>query len=94
MLRGDSIIEYRIDSGFERVAGSVVRSNEVEHAGQIEVSIDLDDKNVWTESLTGSEQRGFELPIADARRVRFRVKTMNDGDIGDSVLIHRPRLTK
>lgn len=94
LLYGDSTIEYRIEPGFEQLAGSVRRDDEVSQGGRVTASILLDGKQVWSESLEDTDPRGFEVPVGDARRLQFRVETAGDGDLGDSVRITRPRLLK
>jgi hypothetical protein len=94
LMVGGSAIEYRIDPGFATVAGSVRRDQQVAKAGNVSIVITLDGQAVWDESLTDSEARGFEIPLKGARRLRIDVKSGDDGDVGDTVRVLRPRLLK
>lgn len=94
LMVGGSSIEYRIDRGHRTLAGSVRRNQEVAKAGEVSVRIALDGKTVWQETLTDAQPRGFELPVNDARRLAIKVDSGEDGDLGDSVRITRPRLLK
>lgn len=94
LMVGGSAIEYRIDSGFATLAGSVRRDQRVAKAGDVSIVISLDGQAVWEESLADSEPRGFELPLKGARRLRIEVKSGDDGDVGDTVRVLRPRLLK
>lgn len=91
---GGTIIEYRIESGYRTLAGTVQRLASVRNGSKLLVQIDLDGKTVWEQELVDSEPRGFELPVGDARRVSIKVNNGADGDLGDTVHIVRPRLTK
>lgn len=94
VVRGGSTIDYRIEPGFSTLAGSVQRSSKVNKAGTVVVTIALDDTVRWKETLSESERLGFELPLADARRIRVEVISGEDGDLGDTVRINRLRLVK
>ena len=91
---GGSLIEYRVEGDFATLAGSVRRDSRVSKAGNVAVAISLDDQQVWKEDLNDSEARGFEIPLNDARRLRIEVICGDDGDVGDTVLVVRPRLLK
>ncbi|WP_146536272.1 NPCBM/NEW2 domain-containing protein [Rubripirellula reticaptiva] len=93
-INGGGKIEYRVAEGFETISGTVVRSNKTKIASGVTVRVTLDGKTVWEESLTDTEPRGFEIPIASARRVAIEVDCQDDGDLGDMVTILRPRLLK
>ncbi len=94
ILHGDSSIEYRLDPGFERVSGSVEREDRVSRFGDVKVVIQLDGKDVWTQMLESQTPSGFDLPLENAKRIRFLVDSAGDGDLGDTVRIQRPRLLK
>lgn len=94
LMQGDSFVEYRIDEGFHVLAGSVRRDESVVKSGKVVVRIKMDGKTVWDEQLTDSDPRGFELSLESARRFRIEVDTAQDGDVGDTVRILRPRLLK
>ncbi len=94
LMYGNSTIEYRIEPGFERVSGSFRHDDEVSRTGKVTVSITLDDKSVWTQALHPNEPSGFDIPIGDHRRVMFRVEAADDGDLGDTIRLSRPRLLK
>ena len=94
LMYGSSSVEYRVDAGFRKLIGSVRRDASVAQAGEVTVSVFLDDKEVWKESLSDADPRGFDLPIKNSRRVRFVTDSGNDGDLGDIVRISRPRLLK
>lgn len=91
---GGSSIEYRIEPGNRLFAGTVRRNPSVAKAGKVTVRIDLDGKTVWQESLADAQPRGFELALDEARRLSIKVDSQQDGDLGDSVRISRPRLLK
>jgi hypothetical protein len=94
VMNGGSSIEYRVDPGFRRIAGSVVRNSTSGQVSKVTVRVLLDGKTVWEEPLKDSEPRGFELPINAARRVTLEVDSGDDGNLGDTVRISRPRLVK
>lgn len=91
---GGSTVEYRIEPGYELIAGSARREDQVSNAGVVTVQIELDGKAVWKEDLLDGQPRGFELPVNDSRRVTFVIDSGSDGDLGDTVRISRPRLLK
>lgn len=94
VANGGSTIEYRIDPGYQTLAGIVQRLDSIRSGSRLRFLITLDGENVWEQELVDSEPRGFELPIGDARRVALIVDNGGDGDLGDIVRIVRPRLTK
>lgn len=94
LMHGNSRIEYRVEPGFGTLAGSVQRSKAVQKAGKVIVSIAVDEKVRWKETLSDSSRLGFELPLQDARRIRIEVQCGDDGDLGDTVRFSRPRLVK
>ncbi|MCG8651928.1 MAG: hypothetical protein MI861_18960 [Pirellulales bacterium] len=94
LMYGGSKIEYRIEAGFETLVGSVVREPGSGQAGQVTVRVLIDDKVQWEEEIRGTDALGFELAVGDARRVQFEVDSGDDGDLGDTVRIRRPRLKK
>ena len=94
IMIGDSSIEYRLDEGFQTLAGAVRRDEDVTQAGMVSVNILLDREQVWSENITGAETLGFELPAEGSRRLRIEVDSGDDGDVGDRVIVVRPRLLK
>lgn len=94
LMYGDSSVEYRVEEGFRKLVGSVRRDGSVAKAGEVTVSLFLDDKEVWKETLSDADPRGFELPVEKSRRIRFVTDSGKDGDLGDIVRISRPRLLK
>ena len=93
-LRGNSSIEYRVEPEYSKLVGTVGRDNAVRQAGELVFSILLDGDVKWQEKVVGKERLGFELPIEGARRVQFKSDSGNDGDVGDTVLVSRPRFVK
>lgn len=91
---GGSNIEYRIEPGYRLFAGSVRRDGDDGGASEVTVRLRLDSKVVWEESLKDLEPKGFELPVGEARRLAIEIDSGRDGDLGDRVLILRPRLLK
>jgi hypothetical protein len=91
---GGSTIEYRLESGYQTFAGTVHRMKSVRSGSGLNVQIEFDGAVVWQQELIDAEPRGFELPIGDARRVTIKIDNGNDGDLGDTVRIVRPRITK
>lgn len=94
VMHGGSSVEYRIEPDFRIFSGIVGRHENVSRAGSVTVRVTLDGKTVWEQALENSELRGFELPIANARRLAIEVDSDGDGDLGDTVRIARPRLLK
>ena len=72
----------------------VRRDSSVSKAGDVHIKVMVDDKEVWNETLSDPQPRGFELKVRGARRVRFVADSGSDGDVGDTVRILRPRLLK
>lgn len=95
-LTGDAAVEYRVDEGFASLQGSAELDDEVKSGGKCSLRILLDNKVVWDQTfdVTAPEARGFDLPIGKAKRVRFEMKSGNDGDVGDHLRILQPRLVK
>ncbi|MEM6470264.1 MAG: NPCBM/NEW2 domain-containing protein [Planctomycetota bacterium] len=88
-------IEYRIDDGFQSLIGSVAREESVAATSKVIVRIELDENVAWEQKLDGSRRAvGFQIPVTDSRRVRFRVLAGDDGDVGDTVRFFQPRLLK
>lgn len=96
VVRATSLIEYRVSPEYQTFAGSIDFDPAVTSGGRCDVRISLDAKPVWQETFEVSDPspKGFELPLGGARRVRIEVLAGGDGDIGDSVKIRQPRLTK
>jgi hypothetical protein len=96
VMRSASHIEYRLSEGFQTLVGSVDFDSEVTSGGKSVVKILLDGKPVWEQPLavTDASSRGFELPISGARRVRFEISGDTDGDLGDTIRLRQPRITK
>ncbi len=93
-MQGDCWIDYRVQPGFTTLVGSVRRDDSVVKAGEVSVSILIDDQVRWKESIKGTSLLGFNLPVENARRVRIEVDSGDDGDLGDTVRIIRPRFVK
>ena len=93
-MNGGSVLEYRLDPEFKRFAGAVVRGQADGVNGALKVNIKLDDKLVWSESLTDGQPRGFDIETGKARKVRLEVGLGGDGDAGDNIRLLRPRLLK
>ncbi len=93
-MHGGSKIEYRVADGFVMLVGAVRRASEVKRASEMSVRILLDGKKVWEESLPDVQPRGFEIPLKQARRLTIEVDSRDDGNLGDTVQIIRPRLLK
>lgn len=94
IMHGGSAVEYRIPKGFRTLAGTVRRAETVDRGGAVTVKISLGGDTVWSETMTGDAARGFELPVSEAARVRIEVSSGDDGDLGDTIRISRPRLLK
>lgn len=94
LMFGGSSIEYRIEPGYQLLAGTVRRGDKITNAGKVSVQIELDGETVWQEELPDGEPRGFELSVEQSRRLKFVVDSHADGDLGDTVRISRPRLLK
>lgn len=96
VMRSASHVEYRLSEGFQTLVGSVDFDPEVTAGGKSVVKILLDGKSVWEQPLevTDDSARGFELPIGGARRVRFEISGDDDGDLGDTIRLRQPRITK
>jgi hypothetical protein len=96
ILRSTSQVEYRISDGFQTLVGSVDFDSSVTAGGKCIVRLLLDGKVAWEQTLDvgDASSRGFELPIAGVRRVRFEVVNGDDGDLGDTVRLRQPRITK
>ena len=93
-MHGGSTVEYRIEPGYETFAGAVRRDDRVSRASSLTVRIKLDGDPVWEQDLKDAEPRGFELPLANARRLTLEVDSGDDGTLGDTVRFTRPRLLK
>jgi hypothetical protein len=91
---GGSAVEYRIDPGYQVLAGTVARDPDLTRVSRVTVRIDLDGEKAWEQELTGSEPLGFELPLNESRRLAISVHSGPDGDLGDSVRMIRLRLLK
>lgn len=91
---GGSLIEYRVEGDFATLAGSVRRDDRVSKAGYVAVAISLDGRQVWKQELNDSGTKGFEIALDNARRLRIEIFSGDDGDVGDTVRVVRPRLLK
>ncbi|MGV3486620.1 MAG: NPCBM/NEW2 domain-containing protein [Planctomycetaceae bacterium] len=96
VMRADSTAEYRLDGQFSTVLGSVQVDPSVVAGGKCGIRILLDDTVAWDQvfDVEDPAPRGYELPIGNARRIRFEVSSAGDGDIGDTLRLHQPRLVK
>ncbi|MFK8115362.1 MAG: NPCBM/NEW2 domain-containing protein [Rubripirellula sp.] len=94
VMYGGGAVEYRVEAGYQTFSGSVVRDPNITKAGLVTVRIEFDGKMVWQEKLSTAKPLGFELQVDDARRLAIKVDSENDGSVGDTVRILRPRLLK
>jgi hypothetical protein len=96
IMQAESHVEYRLSDQFSTLIGSVQFDPSVSAGGKCSLRILLDDNVVWDQlfDVDDPAQRGYELPIGKARRLRFEVKTGGDGDLGDTLRIRQPRLVK
>ena len=94
VISGSGSIAYRVGENYSTLAGMVRRDSSVSKAGDVHIKVMVDDKEVWNETLSDPQPRGFELKVRGARRVRFVADSGSDGDVGDTVRILRPRLLK
>jgi hypothetical protein len=94
LATGGSSIEYRIDPGYETLSGTVQRLASIRDGSKLKVQITLDGQTAWEQELVGADPRGFELSVGDARRLAIIIDNGADGDLGDTVRVIRPRLTK
>ncbi|MEM9587004.1 MAG: NPCBM/NEW2 domain-containing protein, partial [Planctomycetota bacterium] len=94
VLHGGSSVDYRIESGFARLIGRVQRDDSVDHHGTTQVTIRLDDQEVFSESIRDDQPLGFDLPLAGASRVTLAVEAGPDGNVGDTIRFVRPRIVK
>jgi len=96
IMHADSDIQYRLDDRYTTLQGSVSVDPEVVAGGRCELKIWMDDNVAWQQSfdVDALDTKGFELPIGSAKRVRFELKSGDDGDMGDTVRIRQPRLIK
>ncbi len=94
LLQGESWVEYRVEPGFTKLAGSVRRDPSVQKAGNVTVRILVDGQVRWEEPVEGADPLGFDLAINGGRRIRIEVDSGEDGDLGDTIRITRPRLMK
>ena len=90
-MNGGSVLEYRLDPEFKRFAGAVVRGQADGVNGALKVNIKLDDKLVWSESLTDAQPRGFDIETGKARKVRLEVGLVATAMQGDNIRLLRPR---
>ncbi|QDV86755.1 NPCBM/NEW2 domain-containing protein [Planctomycetes bacterium TBK1r] len=86
--------EYRVEPGFQTLAGSVGRDKLVSAGGTVTVRVVVDGQVQWEQSLTDSSSKGFRVPVAGANRVRLEALAGDDGDVGDQVRFLKPRLIK
>lgn len=94
VMHGGTSVEYRIEPGYTSLVGTVMRDPSITQAGNVEVRILIDGKSVWRQPLPDGQPRGFELDVASARRLTIQVDAGDDGDLGDTVKVVRPRLLK
>ena len=86
-------VDYRIEDGFQTLAGSVRRET-LADGGKVTVQISIDANIVWKETLSGDSAKGFEVTVAGHRRVKLKVLAGEDGDVGDQVRFLKPRFLK
>lgn len=94
ILNADSTITFRVPDGFERLVGSVRRSETVTQFGSTPVRIRWDERDVWTHTLTGRETLGFEIPVGSARRLTLAVDAGSASGAGDLIEWFGVRLLK
>jgi hypothetical protein len=94
VMRGNSLVEYRVEPGFTKLVGSVVREPSVRRGGKVTVTISIDGKPGWSETVLDHTRLGFELPLEGVKRIGIEIDSGDDGDLGDTVRIVRPRLVK
>ena len=94
LLQGSSWVEYRVEPGFTRLTGAVGREPSVAKSGDVKVKVSVDGETKWDEKVEGDRLLGFDVQIDGGRRVRIEVDCGDDGDLGDTIRILRPRLTK
>ena len=94
VMYGRSAVEYRIDEGFKTFAAGVRRDKSVRKATETTVRVFVDEKMVWEESINNSQPLGFELPVAEGRRLKIEVDPGSQGDLGNTIRILRPRLLR
>ena len=87
-------VEYRVDEGFQTLAGSVVRDPQVADRGKVQVRILVDGEVGWEQTLADDLPKGFSLSVANGRRVRLEINAAGDGDVGDRVRFKKLRLLK
>ena len=93
-MHGGSVIEYRVEEGFNRFVGAVERDSDVSGDGEVGVRIELDGTEVWNGVLSDHQTQGFEIPLQEAKRLVIRVLRTEDGEFGDTIRLKRPRLLK
>ena len=94
VMTGRSQVEYRAGDDFTMVVGSVRREKVVADAGLVTARVIVDGEVKWEKQVDSSAPYGFQLPLSNARRVKFEVSPGDDGDVGDTVRFVRPRLLK
>jgi hypothetical protein len=94
VMHSGASIEYRVDQGFSRFVGSVERHPDAKSGGRVAVRVELDGVEKWNQMVSDQQPSGFEIPLENARRVVIRVDDGGDGEVGDTVQVHRPRLIK
>lgn len=87
-------VEYRVEDGFQKLSGSVVRDASVADAGKVQIRILVDGELGWQQTLSDAAPKGFSIPVDSARRIRMEVLSAGDGDVGDRVRFKKPRLLK
>ena len=93
-MHGGASIEYRVDRGFTKFVGAIQRHPDAEEIGNAKVRIELDGVEKWSEVIAEGQVKGFEIPLGEARRLVIRVDRQDDGEVGDTVRVTRPRLLK
>lgn len=87
-------IEFRVEKGFQTLAGSVRRDENVAVGGSAVVRLYADDEMKWEQTINDSSAKGFRIPIGGSSRVRLEVLAGDDGDVGDQIRFLKPRLLK
>jgi len=94
ILFGKSSVDYRVEDGFKIFASVVRRDRQITKATKSIVRIRLDGKVIWEKSIVGDEAFGFELPIDGGNRLTIETESADDGEIGDTLRMLRPRLMR
>lgn len=93
-INGNTRLEYRIPDGMSHFEGVVQRNPTVVANTNIKMEILLDGEKVWEDRFESSDRRGFEIDVADHRRMVIRIDAMEDGPLGDRLELRDARFRK